>query len=372
MTADLLIDGECEPQFASVGDAFRRNFTDRGDVGAGVAVAVKGRIVVDLWGGHADAQRSRPWARDTMPNVWSTTKGVAALCFAMLVDRGQAAYDAPVSRYWPAFAAHGKGDITIAQLLSHQAGLCGFATPAVLSDYLEQEAAEERLAAQAPFWPPGSQSGYHALSIGNLANALFRRIEGRTLATFVAEELTHRFDLELSIGLPARWDHRAAEMIAPPALSSTNANPEPSIAQHAALANTTAWRRASLPSANGFATARALARLYGALASDGTLDGVSLVGSAARNDATRLRIEGLDAVLGINARWGAGFLRNVEGIYGDSPDAFGHSGWGGSFAFADPGRGIAVAYVMNAMGMNLIGDPRAMALVSAAISSSAR
>lgn len=368
------VSGACAPGYERVKDAFARNFTQNGEVGAAVAVAVDGELVVDLWGGFADAAQTRPWTADTLVNVWSTTKGVAAACFAMLVERGLISYEDRVARFWPEFAANGKGDVTLGQLLSHQAGLCGFATPATLADFLDQEGAEQRLAAQTPFWPPGERCGYHALSIGNLANAVFKRIEGRTLAQFVDDELRAAHGLELYVGLPESLDSRAAELIAPPTLSSTNANPEPSVAQQAALANppldpldanTIPWRRASLPSANGHATARGLARLYGALASDGQLGGRLLFGDAARADATRVRIEAEDAVLGLSARWAAGFLRNVHGAYGPSSEAFGHSGWGGSFAFADPKRRVAVAYVMNAMGLNLIGDPRAMEIVAA-------
>jgi len=377
MTHACEVHGLCDPAFEGVRAAFERNFSAHGDVGAAVAIAVDGEIVVDLWGGFADEARSRPWRRETRPCVWSTTKGIAALCFAILRDRGSLSYEDAVAKYWPAFGANGKSGVTIAQLLSHQAGLCGFATPAVLSDYLDQATAAERLAAQSPFWPPGAQSGYHALSIGNLANALFERIEGRTLAQFVAEELAGAYDLEVSIGLPPEWDECAAEMIAPPALSSETANSAPSVAQQAALANPvlnpldsngTPWRRASLPSANGFATARALAAIYGALANGGVLQGRRLVGEAAIDEATRVRIAGMDAVLGVDAVWTAGFLRNIQGVYGDSDAAFGHSGWGGSFGFADPGRKMSVAYVMNAMGLNLMGDPRAVALVGAALS----
>jgi len=343
-------------------------------IGAAVAVVAGGELVVDLWGGLADSAQARPWTESTLVNVWSTTKGVAAACFAMLVERGLVSYEDRVAHFWPEFAENGKGDVTLGQLLSHQAGVCGFATPATLADYLDQAHAEQRLAAQAPFWPPGERCGYHALSIGNLANAVFKRIEGRTLAQFVDDELRAAHGLEVYIGLPAAQEAHAAVLIAPPTMSSTTANPKPSIAQQAALANPTfdpleantiPWRRASLPSANGHATARGLARLYGALASDGRLGGQMLFGDAARREATRVRIEREDEVLGLHARWAAGFLRNVHGAYGASDEAYGHSGWGGSFAYADPERRIGVAYVMNAMGLNLIGDPRAMEIVAA-------
>ncbi len=376
MTASSPIAGQCSPRFAKVREAFVANFAGRGDVGASFAIVHDGEVVANLWGGYADAKKIRPWAADTLTNVWSTTKGVASICFAMLVDRSLANYDDPVAKYWPEFAINGKQSITIAQLLSHQAGLCGFDKPVTLEDFYDQSRAEAALAAQAPFWAPGIQAGYHAVTIGILANGLFKRIEGRTLADFVREELAAPHDLDLYVGLPDSEAHRASEIIAPPTLSSTDANPMPSRAQQAALANplldplsanTRPWRLAPIPSVNGHATALPLAHLYSAMASGGEIKGRKLLGPKAIAAATNLRIQGTDAVLGIEARWGAGFLLNSHAIYGDKPTAFGHSGWGGSFAFADPERRLGVSYVMNAMGHNLIGDPRGMALVTATL-----
>jgi len=378
MTAVASIDGKCSPRFARVRDAFAANFSERGDVGAAFAIVQDGELLVDLWGGHADKARHHPWMPDTLSNVWSTTKGVAAICFAMLVDRGLIRYDDPVARHWPEFAANGKEKVTIGQLLSHQAGLCGFAEPVTIELIYDQPRAEALLAAQAPLWPPGEQSGYHAVTIGVLANGLFRRVEGRTLATFVREELSVPYGLDIFIGLPDSDAHRASEIIAPPTLSSTDANPSPSRAQQAALANpvldplwsnTRPWRLAPLPSVNGFANASSLARLYGAMANGGKLDGKRLLGPEAIKASTTLLIEGMDAVLGVQGRWAAGFLRNIHGIYGDKETAYGHSGWGGSFAFADPERRLGVSFVMNAMGNNLIGDPRSLALVQATLDS---
>jgi CubicO group peptidase (beta-lactamase class C family) len=374
----VVIGGQCHDAFRAVRSAFEKNFVERGDIGAGFAVVRNGEIMVDLWGGHSNADRTRAWTPGTVTNVWSTTKGVAAICFAILVERGKAAYDDPVARHWPEFAASGKDGITIAQLLSHQGGLCGLDQPTTLEDLLDQPKMERLFAAQAPLWPPGTQCGYHAASHGPLTNALFRRIEGRTMAQFVAEELSAPFALDLSIGLPETQAWNASEIIAPPTLSSTDANPTPSRAQAAALANpvldprsanTATWRASPVPSMNGFATARGLARLYGALAVGGLLDGVPLLSQDVIEQATRVRIDSVDLVLGMQARWTAGFLRNVHGIYGDKPTSYGHSGWGGSFAFADPERGLGVSWVMNAMGHNLVGDERAMALVNATLAS---
>lgn len=378
MSGSLSVDGVCLNGFEAVRDAFRANFVHRGDVGGAIAVVRHGEIVVDLWGGHADAARTKAWTPRTVTNVWSTTKGVAAFCFAMMVERGRAAYDDPVAKFWPEFAANGKDHITIAQLLSHQGGLCGLDQPTTLEDLADQSGAERLFAAQAPLWPPGTQCGYHAISYGPLANALFRRIDGRTMAQFVADEISGPFGLDLSIGLPEAEANRASEIIAPPTLSSTDANPTPSRAQAAALANpvldprsanTAHWRASPMPSVNGFATALGLARLYGAMANDGMLDGIRLLSPGVIAQATRVRIDSTDLVLGMQARWAAGFLCNVHGVYGDRPTAYGHSGWGGSFAFADPERGLGIAWVMNAMGHNLVGDERAMTLIGSTLKS---
>ncbi len=368
------IEGRADPAFAALAAEFERNFAERGDVGASLAVVREGELVVDLWGGGLDKAGTRPWRSDSVVNVWSTTKAVTALCFAILIDRGEAAYADPVARWWPEFAAEGKGDVTVAQLLSHQAGLCSFTSPAVVADYYDQPTAAARLAAQAPLWPLRSRSGYHAISIGILANELFRRIEGRSLGTFIAEELSGPFGLDLTLGLPASAEARRAEMIAPPELGTSSMVPEMNPSQIAAytnpameplLPNTAAWRACEIPSANGFSNARSLARLFGAAANGGTLDGRRIVGAEALAQATRLQIEGVDEVLGVPARWAAGFLLNTDGLYGPEPRAFGHSGWGGSFAMVDPVRRVAVSYAMNRMGTDLVGDPRDVALIAA-------
>jgi len=363
------IHGTCQPRFAAVQAAFADNFSRHDEIGAAFSLWVGGRPVVDIWAGNRDAARQAPWDRDTVANVWSTTKGVTAACFAMLIDRGLASYDDPVASHWPAFGAQGKSEVTIGMLLSHQAGLSGFVTPATVED-LYADGAADRLAAQTPLWPLGSASGYHAISFGILATALFKRIEGRSLKAFIADELRGQRGLDIMIGLDPAQADRAAEMVAPPEMNSGDIGGF-SPAQLAALTNpgldprlpnTPDWRAADLPSANGFSNARALAGLYAALLPGAT---AALVSQDALAQATQVRIEGPDLVLGLFARWGAGFLVNSEELYGPNPEAFGHSGWGGSFAFADPKAGVAMAYTMNQMSELLRGDPRGVALIDA-------
>lgn len=367
MTDNLNIAGHCSPRFAAVRAAFEGNFTERGDVGAAVAVYHHGELVVDLAGGWQDAARTRPWQPDTVVNVWSSTKGVQAACFAMLVDAGKLDYADPVAQHWPEFAAAGKARITVGQLLSHQGGLCGFTSPASLEDLLAGGAAADRLAAQAPLWEPGTASGYHAITIGILGTALFERIEGRSVRQFVADELRGKRGFDISVGLSSDEEHRRAEIVAPPKMDSRQLGgmtPE----QIAALGNPgldpqmpndPRWRAADLPSANGHTNARALAGLYAAV-----LDG-SLVSPGALAKATAPQIEGTDKVLGIPAQWGAGYLLNAQGHYGPNAATFGHSGWGGSFAIGDPAANITLSYTMNQMGTQLRDDPRDLALIAA-------
>lgn len=370
MAGRMEVAGHCDPRFAAVGERFRASFAAGQERGAAIALFVGGAPCVDLWGGAMDAGGERPWARDTLVNIWSTTKGVTAACFAIAVERGLCAYDDPVARFWPEFARGGKDAVSIAALLSHQAGLSAFARPVAAADFADAEALADLLAAQAPLWPPGSQAGYHAITIGFLASALFRRIEGRTLARFAAEEMA---ELDLHIGVGPDEDARVAEIAAAPGMAGDAVVPDLDALQAATLgnpalkpeiANEAAWRRAEIPSANGFATARGLAGLYASLIGGAPVASLA-VSPAVLEQATRVRWAGEDAVLKIEARWAAGFLRNGHGLYGPSPAAFGHSGWGGSFAFADPDRQLAFAYVTNAMRPELVGDPRGLGLIEA-------
>jgi CubicO group peptidase (beta-lactamase class C family) len=275
MDNSSMVCGNCAPEYLKLRAAFEANFSERGDVGASLAVVVDGELVVDLWGGVRNIHTEAAWEADTLVNVWSTTKGLTAACFAMLVSRGQLSYDTPVSEHWPEFARHGKQDVSVAMLLSHQAGLCGFRTPTTLEQLYDATTAAEHLAAMEPLWIPGEAHGYHALTMGYLANELFRRVDGRSIRQFVADELHLKHGLELYIGLPPEEAQRAAAIVAEPGFASAQPELELTKVQQAAMANpilsptlpnTDGWRSAEIPSANGFATARALATLYGCMA----------------------------------------------------------------------------------------------------------
>jgi CubicO group peptidase (beta-lactamase class C family) len=371
-TGPIEIQGYTEAGFESVRIAFEKNFLGD-EVGASIAVVGEGRTLVDLWAGHADRARAMPWRRDTLANVWSTTKGVASLCCAMLVDRGELDYDEAVAHYWPEFGAHGKGKVTVAMLLSHQAGLSGPCEPVEWLDFCDAEKINDLLLAQEPLFEPGSASGYHATTFGPLVGGLFRRAAGRSIGNFLRDEITGPLAADFFIGLPESEEYRVAEMIGYDigamsvefanevqrcALANPEANPE--------ISNERAWRAAEIPSVNGQASATGIAKIYGALANDGELNGTRLLSPETLAKATELRHKGIDRVFMLPFEWGAGFIRNVHKVlYGPNPHAFGHTGYGGSYGFADPERRIGVGYVMNKMGASLIGDTRGANLIRA-------
>lgn len=368
---DIVLQGHCAPKYEGLRDAFLRNFREFGEIGASYAVMVGGELVADLWGGSTDIAGTTPWTQDTIVCVWSTSKGIGATCFAMLVDRGLCAYDDKVSRYWPEFAAEGKGDVTIGMLLSHQAGITGFTTPATLADLVAGEPAAQRLAAQAPLWPPGTASGYSNV-VGVLETALFKRIEGRSLQQFVAAELKGSFGLDLSIGVDPKDRARVADILGGEGLSGTGTIPLNNDAQRALhnppmrgdMPNLPEFQAADVVAMNGYTNARAIASMYGMLTFPGP-DGRRLVGPDALSQATRLWFDGIDLVRGVPRPWAAGFLRNEHGVWGPNSEAFGHGGWGGSFGFADPESGVAVGYSMNLMSDEMDRNPRRKGLIEA-------
>lgn len=371
------VHGYVAPGFEGVRDAFEANFNPAlatPETGATVAAFHRGKLVVDLYGGFVDKARKRAWARDTIVNVYSTTKGVAAACTTLLEGRGQIEYKAPIARYWPEFAANGKDKISVETMLSHQAGLSGVRTKLTLEDLFDHDKVARILAAAEPLWPPGTQAGYHAITWGFLVNELIRRVDGRTIGRFLREEWGDPLQSDVFIGLPESEDRRVAEMIAPLG-EPTQSLAEPSELLKLTLLNPMIepevpnrrdWRAAELPSMNATANALGLARLFAPFASDGMFENRRLlpVGTVAR--AARHRWDGVDVNIGIRVRWGAGFYGNNDfRWYGPNDGAFGHSGWGGSCAFADPVNELAVAYAPNQMDANLHGDPRSIRLVDA-------
>jgi CubicO group peptidase (beta-lactamase class C family) len=366
------IRGVCPPRFAAVRDVFAANFAERQELGARFSAAIEGEIVVDLMAGWADRAKSRPFGPDTLAPVFSTTKAMTALMIARLVSQGRLAYGQKVSEIWPEFAAAGKAGITVEQCLSHQDGLAAFTEPMDPDLWFDWEAITARIAAMAPLWPPGTASGYHPVIYGYVAGEIFRRVDGRTLGAALREDLARPLGLDLWIGLPDAEHERVAQMQRPPAMPDLG--PLSEIKRAAFLQpwsspggrDSGAWRSAEIPSANGHATAEALARLGAVLACDGRLDMTEVLAPGVAAEAARQRILGPDLVLPFTLAWGAGVLRNAPvSIYGPGAETVGHSGWGGSCLMADPEQKVSAAYVMNRQSAHLIGDPRSRRLIDA-------
>ena len=367
------IAGAAPARFAAVKDAFAANFEAGEELGARFTLVEAGEVVLDIWAGWADRARSRAFDAATLTPIFSTTKAIAALLIARLVDQGKLDYGQTVASVWPEFAANGKASITIEQVMSHQEGLPGFPDQMDPSLWFDWDAICAKLAAMAPIWPPGTASGYHPITFGYLTGEIFKRVEGRTMGTALREDLARPFGLDLWIGLPDAEFARVAELQRPSALpdfghlnDATRAAFLTPWSQPGGRSQAE-WRRMEIPSANGHCTALALARLMGALANDGWLDGEDILSPGLIAEASRERIRGQDLVLPFEMSWAAGFMRN-EAVHpwGPGNATFGHSGWGGSCAFADPERRLAGAYVMNKQSTDLLGDGRPKRLIEAA------
>ena len=379
--ANSVLQGQCDARFKRVREVFEASFASGADLGAGVCVYLEGRPVVDLWGGFADPAKTKPWRRDTLANVYSTTKGITALCAHQLIERGELDLDAPVARYWPEFARAGKANLPVRYLLSHQAGLAGIAEPLEAEDLFDWKRMTGALEAQEPWWKPGTAHGYHALTYGWLVGEVIRRVTGMSVGRYVREHVSAPLSAEFWIGLPEELDVRTADLVQGP-ISTAGPNlmelaaqdPNGLIAKvfgnppiFGISPNSREWRAAELPAANGHTTAPALARIYAALGNGGELDGTRLLGPAAIEASRVEQAYGRDLVLPLVTRIALGFMLGPpEEPLGPNPGAFGHGGAGGSLGIADPEAKLGFAYVMNLMhtGVWLV-DPRAHALLDA-------
>jgi len=370
------ISGLCRPRFAAVKDAFARNFTDApeglNEQAARFSVVIAGETVVDLWAGLADPREGTPFTDRTLTPVFSTGKAIMALLMASAVQRGKLAYEEKVASLWPAFGVHGKDEVTVAQMLSHQDGLPGFDVAVDPAIWFDQRAVLDRLAAQAPMWTPGSASGYHPVTVGYLANEVHRLADGRSLGQALREDFAGPFGLDLWISLPEAEHDRVAALRKPSA--APGLGPIDAIKTAAFLDRGSApggrgsaeWRAIEIPSANLHGTALDLARIMGLVANGGMLDGQTVLSAYVLAQATKERTHGQDLVLPYVISWAAGLMRNTGlNIFGPNPEALGHCGWGGSCAFADPAARISAAYVMTRQSPHLIGDPRAQRLIDA-------
>ena len=375
--ATATVQGECAPGFEPVREAFEANFRERGELGAAFTAIRHGEVVVDLWGGWSGPDRTRPWQADTLANVWSTTKGMTALCAHRLADAGELDVDTPVAKYWPEFAAAGKSEIPVRWLLSHRSGVNGIGLdrPVRIEELYDWDLMTSLLAAQEPLCEPGSAGGYHALAYGWLVGEVVRRIAGQGIREFFAEQVAGPLGADFSIGLDESVDLDRCATLVDPVVPEEVANAlaaafaaagpvalaaltNPRVEGHDA--NSPAWRHAVMPALNGHGTARAIATIYSAIA-DGTLLSPSALALARESQGKEV-----DAVLGLPNEWGLGFYLGSDARgFGPNPTAFGHDGLGGSTGAADPENGIAFGYTLNQLGPLIRDDPRKMALFQA-------
>jgi CubicO group peptidase (beta-lactamase class C family) len=406
---DRPVQGWTAPGWEPVAEAFEANFAEGLETGAAFACYHRGRLVVDLWGGLADPRTGRPWERDTLVLVFSTTKGWTALCAHLLAQAGQLDLDAPVARFWPEFAQAGKAGVTVADLLAHRAGLAWVDEPMTLADALAWDPVCEALARQAPAWPPGTAHGYHATTFGWLVGEVVRRVSGRRIGQFLAEEVTGPLGARAWIGLPEAEEPKVARLVSaldpetspavPSAGGPTGEDTELAAmlaaagaylapdgpltkalqAPGGALAEPGIWNRpevhrAEIPAANGICDARSLAQIYSAICVPTETAGgtrVRLLEPAQLASALVQQTEGPDRVLlGLDIQWGLGFMLHT-GVIAQAqmggPRSFGHFGAGGSVGWADPDRELALGYVMNRMSLGATGDQRSSRLAQAAV-----
>ncbi len=370
------IHGSCDERFARVREVFEENFAERGDVGASVALSIEGEMVVDLWGGHRDAAATLPWEADTIVNVYSTTKTMTALCALVLADRGELDMDAPVARYWPEFAQNGKEGVKVAHLMAHTAGLSGMDEPIEGAALYDWDRVCAALAAQAPWWEPGTASGYHALTQGHLIGEVVRRITGKSLGTFFADEIAGPLDADFYIGTPETVWPRVGELIPPENALATGADDNPDAVSSrtfrnpradARMSGTPGWRAAEIPAANGHGNARAVVRAQTPLANGGSAFGVDLLSAAGAARVFEEQSYGEDLVLGVPIRFGLGYgLNGKEVPMGPNEHICYWGGWGGSTIVVDQDARLCCSYVMNRMDPGVLGDLRGYLLLQAA------
>jgi len=372
--ADPTVHGVCPAGFAAVREAFVRNLASD-DVGASFAVTIDGELAIDLWGGFADAERTRPWERDTIVNVFSSTKTMSFLCFLVLADRGEIDLRAPVARYWPEFAANGKQLIELRHLMSHSAGVPAQEAPLTEEILYDWERMCGILAEQAPWWAPGTASGYHALIQGHLIGEVVRRVSGESIGAFFRKEIAEPLGADFQIGVDPVDFSRVADLIPHPPDPNAPVPPPHSIAARTfaramvdpAWTKGAAWRQAEIPAANGHGNARARALTHAPLACGGTARGKRLLSPATCESVLEVQTDGIDLVIGVPVRFGLGYARMNEMFpFSPNPRSCFWGGWGGSLVVADLDARVSIGFAMNQMrGDAIVGDRRTHALTKA-------
>jgi CubicO group peptidase (beta-lactamase class C family) len=379
------VNGTCDSRFTAVKDLLQANINADEELGASLVVNINGENVLDLWGGYADPAKSQPWEENTITNVWSSSKTVLSLAALLLIDRGLLDPFEKVSKYWPEFAGNGKQDIEVRHFLSHSSGISGWEGPITIQEVCDLESSTARLAAQPPWWTPGSASGYHSLTMGHLLNELTQRVTSKSLAEYVAAELARPLHADFSFGVPTSEYHRVATIIPPPAppadwkpeaptdatgvdTSSVFAKTLMNPVMDADVANQDFWRQASVPAANGFTNARGIAKLLSIVSCGGALDGKQWLKRETVDLIFREQTKGADLVITSKTRFGIGFALNGIGEEGagywlpEGEICF-WGGWGGSLVICDVGRGITITYMMNKMSNVGLGSGLAKAYI---------
>ncbi len=368
--------GFCDPRFEPVKAAFQDNFAKHADVGASVAVTHEGEFVVDLWGGHLDAGRKESWREDTIVNVWSSTKPMSAMCLLLLADRGEVDLYAPASKYWPEFAQNGKAGVEVRHFLSHSAGLSGMDEPVQGDALYDWEWMTKALARQAPWWAPGTQSGYHAVTQGHLIGEIVRRVTGQSLGNFFRQEIAEPLGADFHIGTPESAEPRICDLIPPPRAiatpddgsiaSRTFANPRADVS----ATRTRAWRAAEIPAANGHGNARSIVRVQTAMANGGSAFGKTIMSEAGARRIFDRQSDGEDLVLDVPLVFGMGYgLSTRDFPMGPNERIAYWGGYGGSTVVVDQDARLCMSYVMNRMESGVLGDRRGFGLLQAAYAS---
>jgi len=372
----LTLSGTCCDRFEPLRELLAAKLESGEEIGASLAINIDGEMVVDLWGGYADMDRSKPWCQNTIACVFSTTKTMSALAALVLVDRGELDLDANVAKYWPEFAARGKSEIKVRHLLSHTSGVSGWDQPVTFDDVYDWDKSTAMLAAQAPWWEPGTASGYHAFNYGHLIGEVIRRITGQRLGEFFASQIVRPLSADFHIGLPLSEFDRVANMVAHgwPLADSTRLDPNsvsfktntgPNLDLNIELSRTERWRRADIGAVNGFGNARSVARIQSVVACRGEVDGMRLLSPKTIDRIFDVQSNSIDLVMGIQLRMGIGYgLLPMPQILPFLPEGrlCGWGGAGGSLVLIDADRHMTFAYVMNRMRPAIIG-PIASALV---------
>ncbi|MCI5048055.1 MAG: beta-lactamase family protein [Aquisalinus sp.] len=367
----MTVHGTNSKAFDRVRQVFAENLDTGADLGAACAVCLNGELVVDLYGGFQDRKKEKPWVRETLVGIYSSGKAVVSLLVAKAVADGLLSYDRPVADHWPDFAANGKGDITLAQLMSHQAGLAGFPDEMDPALWLDWDAICAKLAAMAPMWTVGTASGYHPQTFGYLAGEVLRRVTGKTVGELITQQLCKPYGVQIYCGLTDAEAARATHMTKPTQVADMGEINEPTkaafLTKWAAPSGVSReeWARAEIPASNIHADASGLARTMSIIVLDGMIDDRQFTSSAAIDLLGKEQIRGHDLVLPYYLSWASGLMRNNNKVYGPVEATLGHSGFGGSCVFADRENGLSFAYVMNRMSHHLVGDPRPARLIDA-------